>query len=96
MPVAWWVGVRNKRRYKSSFDSQYGQALSVRVPAARAPHVAKARIGDLGPGRGGIRPLALTQKTVVTQRRVGGIQSCETDLQWRTLPDGREPLPVRT
>lgn len=26
------------------------------------PHVAKARLGDLGPGRGGIRPLALTQK----------------------------------
>lgn len=88
--------VRNERRCKSSLTANTGQASSVRVPAARAPHVAKARLGDLGPGRGGIRPLALTQKTVVTQRRVGGIQSCETDLQWRTLPDGREPLPVRT
>lgn len=37
-------------------------ALGVRAPAARAPHVAKARLGDLGPGRGRIRPLALTQK----------------------------------
>lgn len=49
--------------------------------------VAKARLGDLGPGKGAIRPpkrLSVRAKTVVTQRRVGGAQSSMADRQWRT------------
>lgn len=65
-----------------------GQAWCYILGASRSGtiHVAKARVGDLGPGRGRIRPLALTQKTVVTQRRHGGIQSRREDLRWRTMP----------
>lgn len=54
-------------------------------------HVAKARLGDLGPGRGGIRRVSVDAKTVVTQRRVGGIQSSRADIRWRQPP---VPLPV--